>query len=109
MPELNRERLSDVFDINNNPPKIIEPVVLEPTIHKDGNEVEEDLKGNIDRANRILDLVEEELENGNFSSRLVEVAGQLVNAVTNASKELDEQKSYHGRCKGFHAGCNENS
>ncbi len=52
------------------------------------------LKDNVDRANDMLDLVEEELTSGNFSARLVEVAGQLINSVTNASKEIVSSINY---------------
>ena len=55
---------------------------------------DEALKENIDRANRILDRVEEELESGNFTARMVEVAGNILNTVTNSSKELITNINY---------------
>jgi len=42
------------------------------------------LEGNINKANTVLDKVISEMKRGNFSARMAEVAGQLVNAVTNA-------------------------
>lgn len=75
MPELDREKLSEEFDI----------IDVKNTIH-DINTCESDdlLKNNIDRANRILDRMEYEMENGNFSARMAEVTSQLINAVTTA-------------------------
>jgi len=42
------------------------------------------LESNINKANTVLDKVISEMKRGNFSARMAEVAGQLVNAVTNA-------------------------
>lgn len=50
---------------------------------------EEIIRNNIARANRILDRVEFEIDNGNFQPRLVEVAGQLINAVSTAVANLN--------------------
>lgn len=52
------------------------------------------LKENIDRANDILDLLEREMENGNLSARMAEVSGQLINSITNASKEIISGTNY---------------
>ena len=46
------------------------------------------VKSNIERANRILDQVEEELLNGNFSARLVEVAAKTMDSITNAVSQI---------------------
>lgn len=86
--EINRDNLSDVFDMDE-----IESEVERLTLVSESNP-EEALKQNIDRANRILDRVENELENGNFTARMVEVAGNILNTVTNSSKELITNINY---------------
>ena len=86
--ELDRDNLSDIFDMNE-----IESEVDRLTLVSE-SDPEEALKENIDRANRILDRVEQELENGNFTARMVEVAGNILNTVTNSSKELITNINY---------------
>lgn len=96
MSDLNRKSLEEEFEIDFSGDEIID-------IDEEGNIIEKEkainalkvLESNIERANRILNRVEEEMENGNFSSRLVEVAGQLINSVTNASKEIISDKNYN--------------
>ena len=78
--ELDRKGLSEEFDI--------EYIRAEnKKLEKKSKNAEESLEENVERANKILDMVEEELENGNFSARLVEVAGQIMNTITNSNKE----------------------
>ena len=86
--ELNRNNLSDAFDMEG-----IESEVDRLTLVSD-TDPEEVLKENIDRANRILDRVEQELESGNFTARMVEVAGAILNTVTNSSKEIMANINY---------------
>jgi hypothetical protein len=105
MPELDRIGLEEQFEI-----PVLEPVVVEhhevvsvdtpapsaqvPEIFDEEDdfddlaEAEKVIKDNIDRANDLLDKVQTEITNGNFSARMVEVAGQLINSVTQAAKEL---------------------
>lgn len=87
--ELDRDNLSDVFDMNE-----IESEVERLTLVSE-SDPEEKLKENIDRANRILDRVETELETGNFTARMVEVAGNILNTITNSSKELITNINYN--------------
>ena len=86
--ELNRNNLSDVFDMED-----IESEVDRLTLVSD-TDPEEVLKENIDRANRILDRVEQEIEGGNMTARMVEVAGNILNTVTNSSKEIMTNINY---------------
>ncbi len=86
--ELNRDNLSDVFDMGD-----IESEVDRLTLVSD-TDPDEVLKENIERANRILDRVEQELEHGNFTARMVEVAGNILNTVTNSSKEIITNINY---------------
>lgn len=98
MPLLNREGLEDEFQMTD----IVEPEIVDEDEGPDPFEAEweEDekpqtkIRENIERANSILDLVEEELRGGNFSARLVEVAAGLINAVTAAGKELITDDNY---------------
>jgi hypothetical protein len=80
--ELNRNNLSDTFDMDDISSEVERLTLVSDT------DPEEVLKENIERANRILDRVEQELESGNFTARMVEVAGNILNTVTNSSKEI---------------------
>ena len=86
--EINRDNLSDVFDMDEIERDVERLTLVSKT------DPEESLKENIDIANRILDRVENELENGNFTARMVEVAGNILNTVTNSSKELITNINY---------------
>lgn len=88
MSLLNRRGLSEELNMNFSETEVytdvqddIESDLVSPT--------EEILRNNIARANRILDRVEFEMANGNFQPRLVEVAGQLINAVSTAVANLN--------------------
>jgi hypothetical protein len=90
MTEINRDQLSDEFDIDN-----IETEVKEMVKQFDESEeadVEEILLQNVNRANRVLDRIEHEIGNGNFSSRISEVASQLINSVTNAATQISADR-----------------
>ena len=86
--ELNRDNLSEVFDMED-----IERDVDRLTLVSE-TDPEEVLKENIERANRILDRVEDEIQRGNFTARMVEVAGNILNTVTNSSKEMISNINY---------------
>lgn len=43
---------------------------------------------NIQRANNLLDTLQENISNGNSEPRMFEVAGQLINAITTASSSI---------------------
>ena len=100
MPLLNREGLEQEFNMTDEPieGEIVEDDEDTPDPFEEEWEKEQSpqtkLEENIERANTILDLVEEELRGGNFSARLVEVAAGLINAVTAAGKELISDKNY---------------
>ena len=96
MPTLDRTGLEDEFEMGDPPPlegEVVEddPFEREWEDEQDPNKI---IRENIEKANEILDLVTEELQNGNFSARLVEVAGQLINSVTAAGKELIGDRNY---------------
>jgi hypothetical protein len=91
MPELHRKNLEEILDI--------EVVDVQNELNKaqtqEGGqeEPEQILRKNITKANFILDQIEAELKNGNFSARLVEVASLIINSVTQASTQIMINKS----------------
>lgn len=86
--ELNRENLADTFNMNT-----LEDEAGEITTITADDPVEV-IKDNIERANRILDRVENEMNGGNFSARMVEVAGNIINSITAAGKEVISDTNY---------------
>jgi len=99
MPELNIQGLEETFipqtvEVvpDNEPTPVDGPdpeVEIVDNFEDDLDEgAEKIIRDNIDRANDLLDKVQEEMGKGNFSARMVEVAGQLINSVTAAAKEL---------------------
>lgn len=94
MTLLDRENLESEFNVASEP---IEPEILDDEFENewdDENNPRTIIKDNIDRANAILDKVELEINSGNFSARLVEVAGNIINSITVASKELISDENY---------------
>jgi hypothetical protein len=100
---LDRQNLEEEFNMQDN--QHDETIELEPEVSESGpDKFEEEwekennprniIRDNIERANKILDTVEEELNNGNITARLVEVATGLINSVTQASKELITDENY---------------
>jgi hypothetical protein len=98
MPELDRSSLENDLGLE---PESIEPEIVELESDpfelewKKENEDPEVLRQNIESANTILDRVKEEMENGNFSARMVEVAGNIINSITTASKVLMDDTNYN--------------
>ncbi len=98
---LNRQNLEDEFNMTENNYDVIEPEVVDdepdPFLIEWENDTSnaEVIRKNIERANVILDQISEELVNGNFIPRLVEVAGQLINSVTAATKVLIDDTNYN--------------
>lgn len=95
-PTLNTNNIEREFDIEE---RVIEAEVVDDPFEQEWEAENSDLnvlRKNIERANAILDRVQEELENGNFTARLVEVAGELINSVTAGSKAVFD-KSYQDK------------
>jgi hypothetical protein len=93
-PQVNVEILNSEFNIDmpSNIDKTIQEV---KEMRKELKELESDLPDadqiiydNIERANRILDTIEIDITNGDHSARLLEVVGQLINAVTGAATSI---------------------
>jgi tRNA A58 N-methylase Trm61 len=92
-PQMNVSDLDEVFNIDNS---VINKQVQEVTdMRKEIQELEDSLPDvdsiildNITRANNLLDKIEDSLGRGDVSARLLEVAGQLINAVTSAAVSI---------------------
>lgn len=94
MPDIDRNGLSEEFNLDtSNRVEVLDDNSFEIE-WEDSEDPKQMLDNNIERANRILDQVEEEMNNGNFSARLVEVAGQIINSITNSTKEIISDNNY---------------
>ena len=92
--QINNNKLQQAFNIT--PSSSLPPTLpSEKELALSSKEVVADLKDdpddiiytNIDRANRMLDRIEEEVESQG-SARMFEVAAQLINAITQASSSI---------------------
>lgn len=85
--EIDRERLQEEFDMG-----VVDDISeLEPINYDDPQDV---IRSNMERANRILNILESELNRGNITNRAMEVASALINSVTLSSKELIADNNY---------------
>jgi regulator of PEP synthase PpsR (kinase-PPPase family) len=89
MPDLNRRQLEEEFNIDRVENRPVPYVPMD-----DKEDPDEIIRANIERANRILDQVEDEMLNGSFSARLVEVAAKCMDTITNAVSQL-QSTSYN--------------
>lgn len=97
--ELDLTALDEVFDLNYNDLPQHDPeneTSEREEIDIDFNDPVSILKGNIKKANQILDKVQDEIGSGNFTARMVEVAGNIINGITAASKEIIGKENYAG-------------
>lgn len=102
MTTLNTHGLEEEFNLAEQEiaeSEAVEPEIVEPDPFEVEWEAQNDeikiLKDNIDRANDILDKVQDEVEGSNFSARLVEVAGQLINSITTSTKTILDNDNYN--------------
>jgi hypothetical protein len=84
----------EVTEVEAVEPELVEPDPFEVEWEAQNDEIKI-LKDNIDRANDILDKVQDEVEGSNFSARLVEVAGQLINSITTSTKTILDNDNYN--------------
>jgi len=92
--QINNNKLNDTFNITPSsslPPTLPSEKELTSSAQNIVSELKDDpdniIYTNIDRANRLLDKIEEDMENAS-SARLYEVAAQLINAITTASSSI---------------------
>ena len=89
MEEINDKSLSESLEVSAMESEITDIVGdLERSEENDDGDVNNILKDNIDRANRILNKVENVIDNGTLNARLVEAAGLLINSVTNSASQI---------------------
>ena len=85
---IDEKKLSDVLNI-----EYVEEEVEEITTNLSNDKTPtEILFDNIDRANNLLDIIEHEIDTGNMSARMAEVAGQLINSVTGTTSQIMTDK-----------------
>ncbi len=92
--ELNLDALNDSFDIDTSDLNLpIDQDTFEE-VEIDYDDPVSILKGNIKKANQFLDKIQNEMVAGNFTARMAEVAGNLINSITAASKEIIGDTNY---------------
>jgi len=95
-PQINMDSLNKEFDVQIQSEDSMEVQIQEvQDMRKELTEIENGfpdsdqiILDNIKRANRILDIVEKNIKEGDHSARFLEVAGQLINAVTAAATSV---------------------
>jgi len=88
MPVLDRKGLTELMDMDQLQQDVIDVAAETVSVTEDEDEAVRILKQNIEKANVLLDKCIAEMNNGNFSARLVEVSSLLVNSVTTASGQI---------------------
>ena len=91
--ELNLDELNNIFTDGDEVDRQMENFV---DFHEeiDYGDPKSILKANIKKANKLLDRVAIEMNNGNFSARMVEVAGGIINSITATTKEIMGDENY---------------
>ena len=94
-PQVNISMLDEEFNIDIQNDSLDKQISDISQMRKELSEIEKSLPDvdqiildNIDRANRLLNKIEIDIERGNTSARLLEVTGQLINAVTTAATSI---------------------
>lgn len=94
-PQLNVSMLDKEFNVDVQTSDFSDQIEEIQEMRKELSDIESDLPDvdqiiydNIDRANRFLDKIEENMTRGDLSARLLEVTGQLINAVTAAATSI---------------------
>jgi len=84
--QINNTKLQKMFNISTSTLPS-ENDIVEQLPENLKNDPDNIILNNIDRANRLLDKIEGEIENGG-SARMYEVSAQMINAVTTASSSI---------------------
>jgi hypothetical protein len=92
--ELDLQGLDAIFAGENEIDREIEEITVDFDTDIDYNNAIDALKKNIYNANQLLEKIQHEMNNGNFSARLAEVASTIINSVTQASKEILSDQNY---------------
>ena len=96
MPELNMDNLEKNLGLNEYDTAIVTPKSEIDTFMETVPGIDEDaiINQNIERANRVLDRIEDEMDRGNFNARMVEVFSKLIDSVTTAASQI-QSSSYN--------------
>ena len=92
--EINLEGLDEIFNVGDEIDRDLEQNTIDFETNIEYDDPLKALKSNIYNANQLLEKIQHEMNNGNFSARLAEVAGSIINSVTQSSKELISDKNY---------------
>lgn len=92
--ELDLQGLDEIFADTNEADREIEEKTVDFDTGIDYDDAIDALKKNIYNANQLLEKIQHEMNNGNFSARLAEVASGIINSVTQSSKEILSDKNY---------------
>lgn len=92
--ELDLQGLDAIFADENRIDREIEEKTVDFDTEIDYDNAIDALKKNIHNANQLLEKIQHEMNNGNFSARLAEVASTIINSVTQASKEILSDQNY---------------
>lgn len=92
--ELNLDGLDEIFADTNEVDRDLEQKSVDFQTNIDYDDAIEALKNNIFNANQLLEKIQHEMNSGNFSARLAEVASTVINSVTQASKEILSDENY---------------
>ena len=92
--ELNLNNLDEIFNGTDQVDRDLDEKTIDFRTNIDYDDALEALKTNIYNANQLLEKIQHEMNNGNFSARLAEVAGTVINSITQASKEVIADKNY---------------
>lgn len=92
--ELNLEGLDEIFMDGERIDQDIEQKIVDFNTEIDYDDPIDALKKNIYNANQLLEKIQNEMNNGNFSPRLAEVSSVVLNSVTAAAKEVISERNY---------------
>lgn len=91
--ELDLRGLDQIFSDTNRIDNETEEKRVDFNTEIDYDDAIDALRKNIYNANQLLEKIQHEMNNGNFTARLAEVAGTVINSVTQASKEILTDKN----------------
>ncbi len=92
--EINLDGLNDIFNAGDEIDRDLEQKNIDFQTDIGYDDPLEALRNNIHNANQLLEKIQHEMNNGNFSARLSEVAFGIINSITQASKEIISDRNY---------------
>lgn len=92
--EIDLEGLDAIFSDTEGIDREIEQKIVDFNTEIDYDNAIDALEKNIFNANQLLEKIQHEMNNGNFSARLAEVASTILNSITQSSKEILSDKNY---------------